>query len=372
MKTLWLRHETKPFERRSALTPKAVKILLDRGYHVVVERSPARAYSDDEFERMGAQMVPSNSWKYDAPSDAVILGLKELEDEDMPLTHRHIHFAHVFKGQNGAKETLNRFVQGGGKLYDLEYLVNEKGKRIAAFGYWAGFVGAGLGVIQWAQKQLGASLNDIAPLEESHSSEEFISFVQSHLDKLTIRPRALVIGAKGRCGKGASELLQNLGITPTKWGSKDTKDKGPFKEILEYDILVNCAFMAKRTKPFLTKELLEEEKHLSSISDVGCDPTGPCNPLPIYKDITTMDRPSVTLNYGSSVDVTAIDHLPSLLPRESSDDFCMQLLPHLIEFLKTNIEGTPWGRALEMYFTKCMEYELHKEEALLDIPTKVM
>ncbi len=32
------------------------------------------------------------------------------------------------------------------------------------------------------------------------------------------------------------------------------------------------------------------------------------------------------------LDVTAIDNLPSLLPRESSDDFAAQLLPHLSGF----------------------------------------
>ena len=33
---------------------------------------------------------------------------------------------------------LKRFVDGGSRLYDLEYLENEEGRRIAAFGPWAG------------------------------------------------------------------------------------------------------------------------------------------------------------------------------------------------------------------------------------------
>ena len=130
--------------------------------------------------------------------------------------------------------------------------------------------------------------------------------------------------------------------------------------------------MARKTAPFLTRDLLKKERHLVSISDVGCDPTGPCNPLPIYQSITTMDQPTITIDENGPLDITAIDHLPSILPRESSQDFCEQLLPHLLEFLKTNIEGTPWGRSLEVYFTKCLEYSLQKEESLFDLPSNLM
>ncbi len=363
---IWLRHETKPFEQRSALTPMAAKKLLLLGHQVIVEESPERAFSIEEFKNVGCEIVPMNSWITKAPASAIILGLKELEDRNFPLTHRHIHFAHVYKAQAGAKETLNRFIQGGGKLYDLEYLVDMKGKRIAAFGHWAGFVGAGLGVKQWIKQQRGQSLNDIAPLSPSKNSSEFITQIRDELDKLSQRPRAIIIGARGRCGKGASELLNALGISTLKWGSKETKNKGPFKEILDFDIMINCAFMAEKTMPFLTKELLKEERNLSSISDVGCDPTGPCNPLPIYEDATTMDMPSITLDNKNLLELTAIDHLPSLLPRESSEDFCQQLLPHFIEFLNNKIENTPWGRSLEVFFTKTLEYGLEKREDSLD------
>ena len=52
----------------------------------------------------------------DAPADAIVVGLKELEDSDDPLGHRHIHFAHVYKNQSGWERTLRRFVEGGGWL----------------------------------------------------------------------------------------------------------------------------------------------------------------------------------------------------------------------------------------------------------------
>ena len=43
---------------------------------------------------------------------------------------------------------LSRFAAGGGALLDLEYLVDGKGRRLAAFGFWAGYLGAALAVLQ--------------------------------------------------------------------------------------------------------------------------------------------------------------------------------------------------------------------------------
>jgi saccharopine dehydrogenase (NAD+, L-lysine-forming) len=94
-----LRAETKPFERRSPLSPSGTKALLDAGYVVRVERSTDRIYKDAEFEAAGAELVPTGSWT-DAPTDHIILGLKELPDVEGPLRHTHVTFLHVFKVRN--------------------------------------------------------------------------------------------------------------------------------------------------------------------------------------------------------------------------------------------------------------------------------
>ncbi len=46
--------------------------------------------------------------------------------------------------------TLRSFARGGGTLLDLEFLQDEKGRRLAAFGYHAGFAGAALALENWA------------------------------------------------------------------------------------------------------------------------------------------------------------------------------------------------------------------------------
>jgi saccharopine dehydrogenase (NAD+, L-lysine forming) len=70
---LHLRSEQKPLEHRSALTPTTTKALLEAGYEVHVERSPAdpsrkRIYEDEEFEAVGAKLVEDQSWTK-APSE---------------------------------------------------------------------------------------------------------------------------------------------------------------------------------------------------------------------------------------------------------------------------------------------------------------
>lgn len=356
--TLWLRHETKPFEQRTALTPSGVKAILEAGHDVIVEESPCRIYPIEEYRQAGATIVAMNSWIQSAPEDAIIIGLKELENDSFPLVHRHIHFAHVYKGQTGSKETLTRFAKGGGLLYDLEYLVDENQRRIAAFGVWAGYTGAALGVAMWAASQNGECLNVEAPLTPYENSTTMAAEMARRLDNLDKKPNVLIIGANGRCGIGAQKLLESLEINATLWGSKDTRNRGAIREILEYDLLINTALMKNKVAPWLTEELLDEDRNLTAISDVSCDPTGPCNPLPIYSKGTTMDKPVRTLREDNSLEITAIDHLPSLLPRESSDDFCGQLLPHLISFLNGEIENTPWERSLELFYRKTEELKL--------------
>jgi saccharopine dehydrogenase (NAD+, L-lysine forming) len=121
------------------VSPETARALIQAGYVIRVERSRERIYNDDEFEAIGAELVPTGSW-LNAPRQDIILGLKELPDDDIPFPHTYIHFQHNFKKQVGWERSLSRFARGGGTLYDLEFLTDQNGLRVAAFGYWAGYV----------------------------------------------------------------------------------------------------------------------------------------------------------------------------------------------------------------------------------------
>lgn len=59
------------------MSPEGAKTLIDAGYKVKVEEYPDRIYKIDEYRAVGAEIVPSGSWKT-APKEDIILGLKEL------------------------------------------------------------------------------------------------------------------------------------------------------------------------------------------------------------------------------------------------------------------------------------------------------
>ena len=68
----------------------------------------------------------------------------------------------------------------------------------------------------------------------------------------------------------------------TLWGRADTQAGGPFSAINDFDIMVNCAYLAPGTLPFVTKQSLGETPNIRIISDVSCDPNSSGNPIPIY------------------------------------------------------------------------------------------
>ncbi len=194
---------------------------------VTIEESSVRAIPIDGYKAAGCAIAPENSWP-SAPADAIIFGLKELPEDGTPLPHRHIMFGHAYKGQPAGRVLLKRFKAGGGTLYDLEYLVDEKGRRVAAFGYWAGYAGAAVALKCWAAQQRGELAS---PVARYVNKAALIADLESELAG-TKRPRAIVIGALGRVGTGASDLCSALGVAVTKWDMAETASGGPFPEIL--------------------------------------------------------------------------------------------------------------------------------------------
>jgi saccharopine dehydrogenase (NAD+, L-lysine-forming) len=346
---LWLRAETKPMEERTALPPQHAQELLKAGFKITVEHCSQRIFDIESYREVGCEIAQAHSWKESAPSDAIILGLKEFSSEaTFPLTHKHIQFAHAYKEQQGWQDVLSRFTRGNGTLYDIEFLVNDQGRRVAAFGYWAGYSGCAVSIMTWIAKQKGETLG---PLSSYENRDLLVDDIRNQLSNLENKPRIIIIGAKGRCGSGALDLANALDIEVSPWDAAETAKGGPFEEILEHNIFVNCVFIQQMIPPFITKEMLAEKRgNLEVICDVSCDPFGAYNPLPIYTQCTHFDDPSVILANSAQVSLVAIDHLPSLLPKESSEDFCTQLMPTLLEI--NNIELGVWGRAKQTFIEK--------------------
>ena len=340
MTHLWVRAEQRPNEDRVGLTPEGAKALIDSGIKVTVEESMVRALPLQGYIDAGCDIAAENSWPT-APGEAIIFGLKELPEDGTPLPHRHIMFGHAFKGQHSGKALLDRFKAGGGTLYDLEYLVEESGRRVAAFGYWAGYAGAAVTLKTWAAQQSGGLC---APVGVYPGKDALLTELGAELDATgKLRPCAIVIGALGRVGAGAADLCEAMGVAVTKWDMAETASGGPFPQILEHDLFMNCIFARPGTPVFVPREALSAERQLSAIGDVACDPDSDYNPVPVYTQATTWDAPALRVADDPVLDVMAIDNLPSMLPVESSQDYSAQLLPSLLTL--TDLTSGVWGRA---------------------------
>ena len=143
---------------------------------------------------VGCHLVENNSWPR-APTDIPIIGLKELPDSEEPIRHTHVQFAHCYKQQAGWAHVLARFHEGNSTLYDLEFLTDDQGRRIAAFGYHAGFAGAAVGALACAAQRDGCALGRLEPYE---SEEAMVDDVK----------RAL-----GGSGKGIKVIMIGLLVT---------------------------------------------------------------------------------------------------------------------------------------------------------------
>lgn len=344
MTHLWIRAEQRANEERVGLTPDGARALLDAGLKVTVEQSSVRAIGIQGYIDAGCDIAPENAWP-SAPADAIIFGLKELPEDGTPLIHRHIMFGHAYKGQPSGKILLDRFKAGGGTLYDLEYLVDEAGRRVAAFGYWAGFAGAAVSLKCWAAQQHG---NICAPVGVFAGKDAMLADLRSTLDSTNVpRPNAIVIGALGRVGTGASDLCAEMNVDVTKWDMQETASGGPFPEILQHEIFINCILASPNTPVFVPASAKTDAGALKVIGDVACDPDSEYSPIKVYDRTTTWDAPALRVNDTPPLDVTAIDNLPSMLPVEASKDYAGQLLSSLLTL--TDLKTGVWGRANEVF-----------------------
>lgn len=344
MTHIWVRAEQRPNEERVGITPQGVAAMLAAGFEVTVEDSSVRAIPIDGYRATGCSIAPENSWP-EAPRDAIIFGLKELPEDGTALPHRHILFGHAYKGQPAGQDLLRRFKAGGGTMFDIEYLVDDSGRRVAAFGYWAGYAGAAVTLKCWAAQARG----EIAgPVQKYSGKQALLADLVGDLAAAGPNtPRAIVIGALGRVGTGASDLCDTLGVAVTKWDIAETASGGPFPEVLAHEIFLNCILARPGCPVFVPKSALTAPRALSVIGDIACDPTSEFSPIKVYDRATDWAAPALRVAENPVLDVTAIDNLPSLLPVESSEDFAALLLPSLLTLgdLTTGV----WGRAKSLF-----------------------
>ncbi len=136
--TLGIRLEDKNvWERRVPLTPAAVAALAaEPGIEVRVQASPTRIFPDADYAAAGARIVAD-------PFDSdVVIAVKEIPTPLLRADGTYVYFSHTIKGQPYNMGMLRRLMQLRCNLLDYERVVDDRGRRLIFFSWFAGAAGA--------------------------------------------------------------------------------------------------------------------------------------------------------------------------------------------------------------------------------------
>ena len=152
-----------PIDRRVPLTPAhAAKIKEEYGCEVVVQPSPIRAITDQEYTEAGIEL------QEDLTDCDVLFGVKEVPIKDLMAGKTYFFFSHTYKEQPYNAKLLKACVDQNIRLIDYELLTKKKA-RVVAFGRFAGLVGAYNALRGWGEKFGGFNLR---PAHECHDLKE--------------------------------------------------------------------------------------------------------------------------------------------------------------------------------------------------------
>ncbi len=356
-----------PPDSRVPLTPKQCQhIIKNYPVDIKVQRSPGRSYTDEEYEKAGVTLS-------DEVSDCeVLMGVKEVPIHQLIANKTYFFFSHTIKQQPYNRKLLQAIIQQNIRLLDYEVLTNEKGKRLIAFGRFAGIVGAHNGVMTYGNR---TGLFDLKRMKDCHDYAEAKSIYQN----LKMPAFKTVVTGTGRVAGGAVEVLEAMNIRRVEPAdfltqhyseaiytqlscidyAKHKVNKGfdtqdfygnpqdyesifaPYTKIA--DLLINGIYWDNRAPQFFTKEDMKKaDFSIRVIADVTCD-IAPVSSIPSTLHASTIADPVfgydvekevVTKPYQKGVvDMMTIDNLPNEMPRDASESFGNQFIEHVLEEL---------------------------------------
>lgn len=366
MKIGVIREGKVPHDHRVPFTPSQCKQIqeLFPGTEIVVQPSPYRCYSDEEYISAGLTMSE------DVSSCDVLMGIKEVPIQELMDGKRYCFFSHTIKKQPHNQKLMHALVDKRIAMTDYECLVDPEGNRIIGFGRYAGIVGAYNGIMGYGEMY---KLFKLKPAHLSHDKKELFD----GLSQIGIPNIKIIITGGGRVAHGAEETMGAMNIrkvTPYEFlnysfrepvyvqlhshdyhESLDGKAFSKFdfynhpeqfrSTFLKYagvcDVLIHCAYWDMRAPVlFTTKEMSNPGFHISVIADVTCDINGS---IPSTTRSTTIEdkfygynpitgREEEAFNQGT-ITVMAIDNLPCELPRDASEGFGKNLIERVLPSL---------------------------------------
>ncbi len=383
MKIGIIREGKKPEDKRTPFTPVQLKEILNTysgKFEVCVESSPVRSYSDQEYLDQGIEV------SQDLSDCDVLFGVKEVPKDQLIPGKIYFFFSHTIKRQPYNRSLLQVALEKNIRLIDYEALKDQNGKRVVAFGRWAGIVGAYNAFWTYGQKTALFEMRRALECAELHE-------LKQELKKAQLPPIKIILIGAGRVGEGAMEILEALGIREVSKSeflnfyfeepvlvrlhsgdyNRRKSDGGYDKEefyhspelyeshFLKYaevgEILISAAYWnPEAPRLFELPQISSDDFQLSVIADISCDINGSSPTTvragtithPVYDIDRSTGQEIAAFGKQTSISVMAVDNLPCELPREASLEFGGQLMKWVIpELLKVNspiLEGATIAR----------------------------
>ncbi len=358
--------ETKiPPDRRVPLTPLQINnlALLYPDTRFLVQKSPIRCFSDEEYRSHGIELTD------DLSGCDILIGVKEVDRKILLPGKTYLFFAHVGKKQEHNREMLDEIVKKRITLIDYEFLTDANGTRVVAFGRFAGLVGAYNGVRAYGLK------SGRFKLKPAHQCPD-LDYMWSQLSNFNADPGLkILITGRGRVSGGALETISRCGFVPVG-PAEFIKEKFPFPVVCQAgpedyfkdregktfdydlfyadpslfesdfskffsvtDILITGHFWAPGSPSFFTRDNMQSpDFRISIIADISCDIRGPVPSTirtssidnPFYGYDPYGEREVAPFSSDDMITVMAIDNLPGELPRDASEAFGKQLTENLL------------------------------------------
>lgn len=350
-----------PPDKRVPLTPEqCVEVMKNfRNVEVVVQPSPIRCFTDEEFSAKGITL------QEDLSDCDVLMGVKEVKIKDLLPNKTYFFFSHTIKKQEYNRQLLQSMLDKKIQMVDYEVLTNKEGFRIIGFGRFAGLVGAYSGLRAFGLK------NELFELKPAHQCDDLNEMLQ-HLDEITLPPVKIAVTGDGRVAGGVLEILNHMNImrvSPEAFLMEDENEVPIFTQLLpgnytkrkdnaafdlmhffhhptEYentfhpfanatDILIAAAYWDPKSPVLFTAdEMKDPDFRISVISDITCDIEGS---IPSTKRAATIDDPYYDYNpftgeledafsNPNNISVQAVDNLPNELPKDASGAFGRSLI----------------------------------------------
>ncbi|MFY0607352.1 MAG: alanine dehydrogenase [Cyclobacteriaceae bacterium] len=353
-----------PVDKRVALTPTQAKKVTERfpNVELVVQSSDIRCFTDKDYQDAGLKIVQ------DVNDCDVLLGVKEVPIPNLIAEKTYFFFSHTIKMQPYNQPLIKEVLTKKIRLIDYETLTDSSGKRIIAFGRWAGIVGAYNGVWTFGQRY---KLFDIRRASDCFDLED----LKTEYSKVNLPKIKIAITGGGRVAKGAIEVLLGMGIrkvTPAEYVSErfdepvftqlNTRDYHIRKEGGEFsrhefyknpelyesdflkfakvtDMLIASAFWDPKSPVlFQRSDILKTDFRIKVVADITCDIEGSIPSTktpstiedPIYDYNPSDDETEKALSDEGNITVMAVDNLPCELPRDASESFGNELLNNVL------------------------------------------